>query len=97
MAFTKQELQKYLNMIRIDIPDEELDAMNANQVWEWMAQMKKTDTEGIEPMYTPATHPTPIREDIVTETNTRAEILANTPDKSGVASGYFAVPKVIGE
>ncbi|MCL1902316.1 MAG: Asp-tRNA(Asn)/Glu-tRNA(Gln) amidotransferase subunit GatC [Alphaproteobacteria bacterium] len=97
MAFTKQELAKFTNQIRIEIPDEKLEAMHVDQVWEWMNQMKKTDTTGVEPMFTPAQHAAPLRDDVVTVGNVRDALLANTPDKSGNARGYFAVPKIIDE
>ncbi|MDR1207194.1 MAG: Asp-tRNA(Asn)/Glu-tRNA(Gln) amidotransferase subunit GatC [Rickettsiales bacterium] len=97
MAFTKQQLQKFAHSIRIEISDEELAAMNIDQVFSWMEQMKQVDTTGIEPMFTPAEHAAPLRDDVVTDGNCRDAVLANTPDDAGKSRGYFAVPKIIDE
>ena len=97
MSFTKQQLQKFAHSIRIEIPDDKLEAMNVTQVFTWMEQMKRVDTTGVEPMFTPAMHDAPMRADVVTDGNMRDAVLANAPDKAGVSRGYFAVPKVIDE
>lgn len=97
MAFSKQQLQKFANLIRIEISDEKLEKMNIDGVIEWLDKLQKIDTTGVQPMLSPAEHKLPMREDVVTEPNMRNEILANDPDKTGVARGYFAVPKVMDE
>lgn len=95
MAFSKQQLKKFANLIKIEISDEKLEQMNIDSVVEWLDKLKKIDTTGVEPMLSPAEHKLPLREDIVTEPNMRDAILANDPDKTGVSRGYFAVPKVM--
>ena len=97
MAFSKQQLHKFANLIRIDISDEKLEKMNIDGVIEWLDKLQKIDTTGVKPMISPAEHALPLREDIVTEPNMRDKILANDPDTTGVARGYFAVPKVMDE
>jgi len=77
--------------------DAELDGMNIDQVFGWMDQMKKIDTSGVEPMFTPAEHAAPLRPDVVTTPNLRDALLANVPDTAGKSRGYFSVPKVIDE
>ena len=95
MAFSKQQLHKFADLIEIDVSDEQLDKMNINSVVEWINKLQEIDTKGVEPMLNPAEHKLPLREDVVTESNMRNEILANTPDTAGVSRGYFAVPKVM--
>ena len=97
MAFSKQQLHKFANLIRIDISDEKLEKMNIDGVIEWLDKLQQIDTTGVKPMISPAEHALPLREDIVTEPNMRDKILANDPDTTGVARGYFAVPKVMDE
>ena len=97
MAFSKQQLQKFANLIRIEISDDKLEKMNIDGVIEWLDKLQKIETTGMQPMLSPAEHKLPMREDVVTEPNMRNEILANDPDKTGVARGYFAVPKVMDE
>jgi aspartyl-tRNA(Asn)/glutamyl-tRNA(Gln) amidotransferase subunit C len=95
MAFSKQQLHKFSNLIKIEISDEKLEKMNIDSVVEWLDKLQKIDTSGVKPMLSPAEHKLPLREDVVTEPNMRDKILANDPDKAGVSRGYFAVPKVM--
>lgn len=97
MAFTIEQLQKFAHSIRIECSDKELEAMNVDQVFGWMEQLKRVDTTGVEPMFTPAQHAAPMRDDIVAYGNIRDAVLANAPDNAGTSRGYFAVPKVIDE
>ena len=95
MAFSKQQLHKFANLIKIEVSDEKLEKMNIDGVIDWLDKLQKIDTTGVKPMLSPAEHKLPLRDDVVTEPNMRNEILANTPDKTGVSRGYFAVPKVM--
>ena len=95
MAFSKQQLHKFANLIKIEVSDEKLEKMNIDGVIDWLDKLQQIDTTGVKPMLSPAEHKLPLRDDVVTEPNMRNEILANTPDKAGVSRGYFAVPKVM--
>lgn len=97
MAFSKQQLQKFADLIKIEISDEKLDKMNIDSVIEWLDKLQQIDTNGVKPMLNPAEHNLPLREDVVTEPNMREKILSNTPDNAGVSRGYFAVPKIMDE
>ena len=97
MAFSKQQVRKFADLIRIDIPDEKLEKMNIDSVVEWLDKLQKIDTTGVDAMLSPAEHALHRRADVVTCGNIRDEILANAPDKAGVSRGYFAVPKVMDE
>lgn len=95
MAFSKQQLRKFADLIKIDIPDEKLEQMNIDSIVEWIDKLQQIDTTGVEPMLSPAEHDLPLRADEVTDGGIRDAILANAPDKAGVSRGYFAVPKVM--
>lgn len=97
MAFSKQQLKKFADLIRIDIPEEKLEKMNIDSVIEWLDKLQKINTTGVEPMLNPAEHKLPRRADVVTNGNIRDLVLANAPDNAGVSRGYFAVPKVMDE
>ncbi len=86
MSFSKQQLQKFANLIRIEISDEKLSEMNIDSIIEWLDKLQKIDTRGVEPMLSPVEHALP-----------RRKVLANAPDSAGVSRGYFAVPKVMDE
>ena len=95
MAFSKQQLKKFANLIHIEISDEKLEQMNIDSVIQWLDKLQQIDTTGVKPMLSPAEHKLPLREDTVCEPNMRDKILANAPDKTGAPRGYFAVPKVM--
>ncbi|MBO4672144.1 MAG: Asp-tRNA(Asn)/Glu-tRNA(Gln) amidotransferase subunit GatC [Alphaproteobacteria bacterium] len=95
MAFSKQQLQKFADLVKIEISDEKLEQMNIDSVVEWLDKLQKIDTTGVEPLLNPSEHDLPMRQDVVTDGNIRDKILANAPDKAGVSRGYFAVPKVM--
>ncbi|MEE1029493.1 MAG: Asp-tRNA(Asn)/Glu-tRNA(Gln) amidotransferase subunit GatC [Alphaproteobacteria bacterium] len=95
MAFSKQQLQKFADLIKIEISDEKLAEMNIDSVVEWLEKLQKIDTTDVKPMLNPSEHKLPKREDVVTDGNIRDLVLTNTPDNSGTSRGYFAVPKVM--
>ena len=95
MAFSKQQLHKFADLIRIDVTDEKLESMNIDSVIDWLDKLQKIDTTGVEPMLNPASHELPMRADVVTDNAPRADVLKNTPDNAGTSRGYFAVPKVM--
>jgi aspartyl-tRNA(Asn)/glutamyl-tRNA(Gln) amidotransferase subunit C len=97
MAFSKQQLQKFAHLIRINVSDEQLEKMQISSIIDWIDKLQKIDTTGVEPMLTPAEHDLPMRDDVVNDGNCRDWILANAPDKDGVSRGYFAVPTEIEE
>lgn len=97
MAFSKQQLNKFADLIRIEISEEKLAAMNIDSVVDWLDKLQQIDTHGVEPMLNPCEHSIPRRTDIVTDGNIRDAVLANDPDTAGVSRGYFAVPKVMDE
>ncbi len=97
MAFSKQQLRKFADLIRIEISDQQLESMNIDSVVGWLDKLQQIDTTGVEPMISPAGHKMPRRADTATDGGIRDEILANAPDKAGVSRGYFAVPKVMDE
>ena len=95
MAFSKQQLQKFADLIKIEIAPEQLEQMNIDSVIEWLDKLQQIDTNGIEPLLNPAEHKLPMRKDVVTDGDIRDLILANTPDNAGTSRGYFAVPKIM--
>jgi aspartyl-tRNA(Asn)/glutamyl-tRNA(Gln) amidotransferase subunit C len=97
MAFTKEQLQKFAHLIRIEASDNELEKMQISSVIDWIDKLQKIDTHGVEPLLSPAEPTQLMRSDVVTDGNCRDAILANSPDKDGASRGYFAMPKVIDE
>ena len=56
MAFSKQQLQKFADLIRIEISDQKLAEMNIDSVVEWLDKLQQIDTNGVEPLLNPAEH-----------------------------------------
>lgn len=92
MAFTKQQLQKFAHLIRIELNDDELEKMQISSIIDWIDKLQQIDTAGIDPMLSPVEHDLPMRDDVVTDGNIREQILKNAPNAE---RGYFTVPKVI--
>ena len=97
MSFSKQQLQKFAHLIRIEVSDEKLVDMKIDSVIEWLDKVQQIDTSGVQPLLNPSEHDLPRRKDIQTDGNIREKLLVNAPDKTGERAGYFAVPKVIDE
>lgn len=97
MAFSKQQLKKFADLIRIEVSEDRLEQMNIDSIVDWLDKLQNIDTTGVAPMLSPAEHPLPERKDVVTDGNIRDLILKNAPDNAGTSRGYFAVPKVIEE
>jgi aspartyl-tRNA(Asn)/glutamyl-tRNA(Gln) amidotransferase subunit C len=95
MAFSKQQLQKFADLIQIEMTPEQLDKINIDSIVEWLNDLTPINTTGVEPLLNPSEHKLPQRPDVVTDGNIRDLILANTPDNAGTSRGYFAVPKIM--
>jgi aspartyl-tRNA(Asn)/glutamyl-tRNA(Gln) amidotransferase subunit C len=94
MSVDEATVRKIARLARIAVDDEQLPALagELSAILGWIEQLGEVDTKGIAPMT--AVIPTHLawREDVITDGNVQAEVLANAPDTTG---GFFAVPKVI--
>lgn len=81
-------------LARIKVEEEDLPALASefNAILGFIEQLQELDVDEVEPM----TSVTPMRlkrrEDVVTDGNQQAKVLANAPD---AREGFFAVPKVV--
>ncbi|SFN57192.1 aspartyl/glutamyl-tRNA(Asn/Gln) amidotransferase subunit C [Roseovarius lutimaris] len=94
MSIDRETAAKVAKLARIRVPEDALPALaeEFNTILGFIEQLNEVDVEGIEPM----TSVTPMRlkrrEDVVTDGNQQAKVLANAPD---AREGFFAVPKVV--
>ena len=94
MSITEDQARKVAHLARIAVDDAALPALarELNGILHFMEQLNEVDVEGVEPM----TGVTPMRlkrrEDVVTDGDQQAAVLANAPD---AREGFFAVPKVV--
>lgn len=63
-----------------------------NNILGWIEQLSEVDTANVAPMTAVIANTLRLRDDVVTEGDRRADILANAP---AAQHGFFGVPKVI--
>ncbi len=81
-------------LARISMSDSEIEALvpELNNILGWVEQLGEVDTDGVEPLTAVIDNALRLRDDAVTDGNSRDDVLANAP---GAEHGFFAVPKVI--
>ncbi len=94
MAIDKDTARRVAHLARIEVPEEELDhlATELSGILGFMEQLAEVDVDGVDAMTSVTPMDLKRREDVVTDGNIQARILANAPD---AREGFFAVPKVV--
>ena len=98
MAFTNADVTRIARLARIALTEAEV-AATATQlagIFALIETMLSIDTDAVEPLTTPlaalGAFPLRLRDDVVTETDRRADFQQVAPS---VADGLYLVPKVI--
>ncbi|MGB3917659.1 Asp-tRNA(Asn)/Glu-tRNA(Gln) amidotransferase subunit GatC [Thiothrix litoralis] len=94
MAISEDEVKKVARLARLAVPEERLAAytQSLSNILNLVDQLSAVDTTGVEPMAHPLDMVQRLREDVVTETDHRAQYQAIAPE---VEKGLYLVPKVI--
>ena len=94
MAISEDEVKKVARLARLAVPEERLAAytQSLSNILNLVDQLSAVDTTGVEPMAHPLDMVQRLREDVVTETEHRAQYQAIAPE---VEKGLYLVPKVI--
>ena len=94
MAIDVATVKKVASLSRLRESDERLESLagELNGILGWIEQLNEVDVSGVEPMTTAVQMPTPMREDVVTDGDKVAQIVANAPK---TVDGFFIVPKVV--
>ena len=94
MAIDVATVKKVASLSRLRESDERLEALagELNGILGWIEQLNEVDVTGVEPMTTAADMPTPMRDDVVSDGDKVAQIVANAPKS---IDGFFVVPKVV--
>ena len=94
MSVDTQTVMKIARLARIAISEDEAKALapELNNILGFVEQLSEVDTSGVEPMTAVIPNTLRLREDVVTDGQKRAEVLANAPVSE---EGFFGVPKVI--
>ena len=93
MSIDNSVVKKIANLSKINLSDNELENLKheLNKILDWVDDLKKVDTNMVEPMLSVFNENIKMREDKVEPTKTD-EILSNAPEKK---ENFFVVPKVI--
>ncbi len=94
MAINNDTVKKIASLAKLKIEEDRLDVTRDefNKIMDWIAQLNEVNTDGAEPLVSVNAQQLVCREDVVTDGNMKAEILANAPASE---FGYFSVPKVV--
>jgi aspartyl-tRNA(Asn)/glutamyl-tRNA(Gln) amidotransferase subunit C len=94
MAIDTDTARRVAKLARIRVEDAALPALaqEFSAILGFIEQLNEVDVDGIEPMTSVTPQRLYRRDDVVTDGNQQAAILANAPD---AREGYFAVPKVV--
>ena len=94
MAIDVATVAKVASLSRLREPEARLEALagELNGILGWIEQLNEVDVTGVEPMTTAVEQPTPLRDDVVSDGNKVADIVANAPKS---VDGFFIVPKVV--
>jgi len=94
MKFTPEQAAKVAVLARLKLPDDKLERLAAQMgdILSYMDTLEACPTNGVEPLYSPVEHDTPLRMDVAVKTFERADILGQAPDSDG---RFFVVPKIV--
>ncbi len=94
MAVDLSAVRRIAHLARIGVRDDELAHLQGeiNAILKFVEALEEVDVEGVEPMTSVTPMRLPMRDDVVTDGEIAAKVLANAPLTE---DGYFLVPKVI--
>lgn len=94
MKITQKELEHVTHLARLTLSDQELDTIRGqlDNILSYIDKLGELDTSGIEPTTHVFSVNNAFREDVVTESLSRKDSLANAPLQS---KDSFQVPKII--
>lgn len=94
MSVTKDDVRKVARLSRIAVTDDRLDNLvdELNGILGWIDQLNEVDIEGVDPMTSVVETRLPMREDVVTDGDKAADVLANAPKSE---DGFFVVPRSV--
>ncbi len=91
---TAEDAARIARLARLDPPQDKLElfAQQFNDILGHMETLGEVDTSGVEPLYSPVSHGTVFREDVVEKRVSRDQVLDNAPEADGQ---FFIVPKIV--
>ena len=95
MSIDEKTVLKVARLARLALPAERAAPMaqELNAILAWIEQLNEVDVDGVAPMTSAVEGlALPMREDVVTDGDNPARVLANAPKSE---DGFFVVPKVV--
>lgn len=95
MSIDEKTVLKVARLARLALPAERAAPMaqELNAILAWIEQLNEVDVDGVAPMTSAVEGlALPMREDVVTDGDDPARVLANAPKRE---DGFFVVPKVV--
>jgi aspartyl-tRNA(Asn)/glutamyl-tRNA(Gln) amidotransferase subunit C len=94
MSVDIETVRRVARLARIAVTAEEAERMTGelNQILGFVEQLNEVDVSGVEPMTSVIPMAIKERQDVVTDGNKAADIVANAP---ATAENFFLVPKVV--
>ncbi len=94
MQVDEATVRRIARLARIKITDEEAKGLRQelNGILDWVEQLSEVDTGNVEPMTRVVAQDLKKREDVVTDGEMAADIVANAPLAE---DNFFVVPKVV--
>lgn len=91
---TKDDVRHMAALARLDVDASTQDvfAKQFGDILTYMQALSQVDTEGVEPLYSPTLHASPVRPDVATNRRQREDVLHNAPEQNGE---YFVVPRIV--
>ena len=94
MPISSEDAAKVVKLARLRLDDDKIErfADQMDDILAYMETLGSVDTAGVEPLYSPVGHETPLRDDVAAKGCSRDHILANAPATDGQ---FFIVPKIV--
>jgi len=70
-------------------------SVQCTNILQYMNSLQAVDTSSVDPMYTPLEDHKALRPDVVVQTATQKDVLANAPKNKGSNEEYFIVPRIV--
>lgn len=95
MSISVDQVIKVAELARLDLPEAKTGQFLAqfNDILGYIRTLDQVQADGVEPLYSPVTHSTVFREDVVRSEFARDALLANAPESDG---RFFVVPRIVG-
>jgi len=94
MSIDKDKIKHVSKLARILVEEKKIEGLTKDltSIFKFIEQLKKLNTDNIEPLSSISNQPLRSRKDVINDGKIREKILENSPQKN---EEFFVVPKVI--